>query len=266
MPDFAVSRRYFFFGSLLAGAVPAVGFGSQASLKALGYKPFNEKLNLAGVGVAAFADTPSGGDRQKLSGRVILTEKGKPSKERGLDLASGAVWFEPEGGAPHPPPVATRMRTFHKQFDPRLLVVPVGSTVAFPNGDPILHNVFSVSRGNAFDLGLVGAGKGKSANLREPGIVRVFCNVHHAMFAHVVVVDTPYAAQIAPDGSFELDGLPAGPGTLHVWQERADPLEQRIELPRTEPLEIRLEVTQPRVPPHLNKFGRSYYGDNAYDG
>jgi predicted dehydrogenase len=51
MPDFQVSRRHFFFGSLLAGAIPAAGFGSVASLKALGYKPLNEKLNLAAVGI-----------------------------------------------------------------------------------------------------------------------------------------------------------------------------------------------------------------------
>ena len=44
-----VSRRHFFFGALLAGAVPAGGYGSVPSLKALGYKPFNEKLNVAAI-------------------------------------------------------------------------------------------------------------------------------------------------------------------------------------------------------------------------
>ncbi len=45
-----VSRRYFFFGSLFAGAVPAAGFGSVASLRALGYKPYYDKLNIAAIG------------------------------------------------------------------------------------------------------------------------------------------------------------------------------------------------------------------------
>jgi predicted dehydrogenase len=45
------SRRHFFFGSLLAGAVPAAGFGSVPSLRALGYKPFYDKLNVAAIGV-----------------------------------------------------------------------------------------------------------------------------------------------------------------------------------------------------------------------
>jgi len=46
----AITRRYFFYGSLLAGAVPAVGFGSTPSLKSAGYKSPNEKLNFAAIG------------------------------------------------------------------------------------------------------------------------------------------------------------------------------------------------------------------------
>ncbi|MEX2299434.1 MAG: Gfo/Idh/MocA family oxidoreductase [Bryobacterales bacterium] len=45
-----ISRRYFFFGAVLAGAIPAGGFGSVPSLRALGYKPFYEKLNVAAIG------------------------------------------------------------------------------------------------------------------------------------------------------------------------------------------------------------------------
>ena len=45
------SRRYFFLGSLFAGAVPPGGFGSVPSLAALGYKSVNEKLNIACVGM-----------------------------------------------------------------------------------------------------------------------------------------------------------------------------------------------------------------------
>jgi hypothetical protein len=50
MSDNRFSRRHFFYGTLLAGAVPRGGFGSTPSLKALGYKSPNEKLNLAAIG------------------------------------------------------------------------------------------------------------------------------------------------------------------------------------------------------------------------
>jgi len=50
MSQDGVSRRHFFFGALLAGAVPVGGYGSVPSLKAMGYKPFYEKLNVAAIG------------------------------------------------------------------------------------------------------------------------------------------------------------------------------------------------------------------------
>lgn len=55
------SRRHFFFGSLLAGAVPAAGFGSSPSLKALGYKSPNEKLNIASIGAGGKANNDISG-------------------------------------------------------------------------------------------------------------------------------------------------------------------------------------------------------------
>src|SRR2546422_9637365 len=50
-----LSRRHFFFGSLMAGAVPAAGFGSVPSLKSMGYKSPNEKLNIASIGAGGKA-------------------------------------------------------------------------------------------------------------------------------------------------------------------------------------------------------------------
>jgi len=209
---------------------------------------------------------PVGG--AELAGRVRLTEKGKATADASADPRRAVVWYEPEAkpaGAGEPAaaplrPVAAEMLTVRKQFSPQVLVVPVGSTVRFPNQDPILHNVFSVSGGNAFDLGLVGAGKGKEAVFREAGVVRVFCNVHHAMFGHVVVVATPHFAQPGADGAFRLAGLPAGRGTLRFWHERGEVQSRAVTLPSAAPLELAIEITQPRVPPHRNKFGKSYSG------
>jgi plastocyanin len=208
----------------------------------------------------------------ELSGRVVLTDKGRATTDPTVDLRRAVVWFEPEVGTesktdprgeakgePQKPPVF-EMSTVRKQFLPQVLVVPVGAIVRFPNQDPILHNVFSVSGGNAFDLGLVGSGKGKEATFREAGVVRVFCNVHHAMFSHIVVVATPHYVQAGADGSFRFERLPAGRGTLKVWHERGDLQSRALTLPAAGPVELRVEITQPRVPPHKNKFGKSYTG------
>ena len=56
-----VTRRYFFYGSLLAGAVPLAGFGSEPSLKRLGYKSPNAKLNIASIGAGGKESAGGGG-------------------------------------------------------------------------------------------------------------------------------------------------------------------------------------------------------------
>jgi len=203
-----------------------------------------------------------------LTGRVVLTDKGRATTDPTVDPRRAVVWFEPDPRplAPTDPkpealqPVVAEMTTVRKQFLPQVLVVPVGSTVRFTNQDAILHNAFSVSGRNAFDSGLVGAGKVKEATFREAGVVRVFCNVHHAMFSHVVVVPTPYYVQPGADGAFRLERLPAGRGTLKVWHERGELQARALTLPSTAPVELSIEITQPRVPPHKNKFGKSYTG------
>jgi len=131
--------------------------------------------------------------------------------------------------------------------------------VRFPNQDPILHNVFSVSPGNSFDLGLYRQGPGKEQKLDQPGLVRVFCNVHHSMVAYILVLNTPYYTQPGPDGRFNLTGLPKGPGKLTVWHEQTDPWTIDVKLPQPGTVAARVEVVRPRIPPHLNKTGQSYF-------
>jgi hypothetical protein len=92
----------------------------------------------------------------------------------------------------------------------------------------------------------------------RPGVVRVFCNVHHSMVAYVVVLATRFFAVPDARGAFALAGLPAGDGTLTVWHERAEPSAVEVRVPAAAPLRVQLATTKPRVPPHLNTFGRSY--------
>jgi plastocyanin len=193
----------------------------------------------------------------ELTGRIELTGKGA----RGADPSAAVVWFDPAAGSAAPKPATFTVETRGKAFTPRVLAVPRGSKVRFPNRDPILHNAFSVSRGNAFDLGLVGQGPGAEATFGEPGLVRVFCNVHHGMVAYIVVLDTPHFAVPGADGRFHLPGVPAGRGRLTVWHEQAEELTRELTLPAASPLALAVEISRPRVPRHLNKLGKSYGRD-----
>lgn len=200
-----------------------------------------------------------GAGAAQLSGTVQLLAKGGKLVDRTADVRNAVVAYWPRGGVQGLATSRTfTMTTARKEFVPRVLAVPVGTSVQFPNQDPILHNVFSISGDNRFDLGLYRQGSGKAVTFKHPGLVRVFCNIHHSMVAYVRVLDTPFFA--APDaaGRFTLAGLPAGPGRLEVWHEQADDWSSEIAKPQAEPLSIRLEVTKPRVPPHLNKTGRAY--------
>jgi plastocyanin len=214
------------------------------------------------LAVLAFLALPVHAGADEIRGRVQLLAKGGKVPARGSDVRQAVVYFEPASPGPlRPPEAPLQMVTDHKAFVPRLLVVPKGSRVRFPNQDPILHNVFSVSSPNQFDLGLYRQGPGKEKRFEDAGLVRVFCNVHHDMVAYVLVVATPYYVSPNAAGEFVLTGLPRGPGKLTVWHEQADPWTQEIELPRkgTEPVVAGVEIVRPLIPSHLNKLGQSYF-------
>lgn len=145
-----------------------------------------------------------------------------------------------------------------KQFTPRVTAVEVGGQVRFPNQDPILHNAFSLSPGNEFDLGLYRGSDGETVDMTEPGLVRVYCNVHQDMVAYVWVLDSSFWTRPTADGRFELEGLPEGSGELTVWHERAEPVVKRLSAPPAEVFDVVLTLSKQRVPRHANKFGKRY--------
>ncbi len=216
--------------------------------------------------VASF--TPLGAE--ELRGRIELLAKGGKGPAKGSDVRQAIVYYEPAVASAGLGSAAGRaaektfeMVTRGKEFVPRVLAVERGSRVLFPNADPILHNVFSVSAGNSFDLGLYKKGPGREKTFENPGVVRVYCNVHQAMAAYILVVDTPHFVNPAEDGSFVLTGLPKGAGKLTVWHEQTEPWTISVQLPAgPAPITVRIEVTRPQVPSHLDKSGKSYFSSS----
>lgn len=194
-----------------------------------------------------------------LTGTVTLLAKGGKVQDRSADVTNAVVVYRPKT----PPRALQTNRSFQvatrkKEFTPRMLAVPLGSTVVFPNEDPILHNVFSVSGANKFDLGLYRKGPGKSWTFKSPGAVRVFCNVHHSMVSYIYVSDSPYFASPDAAGKFTLADVPDGAGTLEVWHEQTEGATRDVAASERGPLQIRLEVSRPRIPKHMNKLGKPY--------
>ena len=142
--------------------------------------------------------------------------------------ANVIVWAEPAGGAAplrKPQEMPTIIQR-NKTFLPHVLVVQSGSTVSFPNLDPLYHNVFSYSRAKRFDLGRYEQGKSKTVTFDEPGVIDVFCEIHENMHAYVLVVDTPWFTRAEPGGAFVLE-VPAGTYRVFAWtpDRRSEPVE-----------------------------------------
>ncbi len=180
-----------------------------------------------GVAVGLIALSASAGHAQvvsQVSGQVsILYGNNRPVR----DIGRAVVWLEAEQSAGVSPDTVPIIMT-GKAFRPSMVVVPVGSTVSFPNLDPFDHNVFSLAGDTQFDLGFYGRGVERSTTFSSAGIMRVYCNIHPRMSAVVLVRDNPYFTQPSGDGSFSIPNVPHGDYVLHAWHQRSGEYEQEV--------------------------------------
>ena len=213
-------------------------------------------------GVAALlfflaSPAPAAPKTQLVQGKVSFKEKSLFGES---DVqAKNAVVFvaQVDGPPPAPPRAHPKMLQKDKSFDPRLLVVTQGTLVDFENDDLVFHNVFSLSRGNEFDLGVYRRGVTKSVRFDHPGVVDVFCNIHPDMIASILVLQNAHYAKVAEDGSFKLE-VPKGKYELVAYWDRGVMERQPIEV-ADKPLTVDftlLDAGQNRH--HLNKYGQQY--------
>src|SRR5436305_5797695 len=174
--------------------------------------------------------------------------------------AETLVWVEPASGrALHVMPGTFQIVTRNKTLIPHVLAVPVGSTVAFPNDDPISHNLFSLSTNNAFDLGLYRKGAGKSQKFDAPGIVNVYCNVHPNMSAVIHVLATPYFTFADANGNFSFADVPPGRYEAVAWNEMGGSSRAPVDVgSAAPPLALLLDARGYKSMQHANKYGRTY--------
>lgn len=148
-----------------------------------------------------------------------------------------------EGGKlPPRPPISVVLNQQAARFDPELVVVPTGSTVQFPNLDPIFHNVFSLSKARKFDLGYYPQTQSRSVTFSDAGVVQVYCHIHANMYAAIVVTDSPWYAKPGAGGSFSFSNVPPGRYRLSVWHKIAGYRKQDVVVPETGGVEVNISV------------------------
>ncbi|MEZ4399669.1 MAG: hypothetical protein R3B06_06605 [Kofleriaceae bacterium] len=167
----------------------------------------------ADAAAAATPPPPPRPDRGSLTGTVTVA---------GAAGALTMVTLEPIDRTWRPrKPKQRIMEQRARQFSPRLMIIPVGSTVAFPNFDPIFHNVFSTSAPTPFDLGLFRQGEARTNTFDREGVLRLGCNIHANMGATIVVVGAPHYVIAGADGGFAFRSLAPGRYRLRAWSERS---------------------------------------------
>lgn len=155
-----------------------------------------------------------------------------------------AVWLEPTQAEPLEARRA-EMRQISRRLEPRLLIVPVGSTVSFPNMDPIFHNVFSLSHSSSFDLGYYPKGASRNVTFSSPGVVQIYCHIHSDMYGAIVVTPSRWYGKPSADGTFVFHDVGPGKYQLMVWMRSAGLKHKSISVPPTGNMKVNLSLPDP---------------------
>jgi plastocyanin len=212
-------------------------------------------VTLAGSRVIA---QDAGAGSATLSGKVSLM---LPPKVK-IDPGGSVVWIPGLNVSQSAANAnsALSVTSKDKRFEPRILAVSAGTRVTFPNLDSIYHNAFSLTPGNQFDVGLYRKGASRDVVLKNPGIVRVYCNIHPDMAASVVVVGGNAFAVVRADGGYRITGIPPGRHEVHIWSDVAG--EQVVPMNFASGQSVdwspSLDATKYQRVAHTNKHGKAY--------
>jgi plastocyanin len=168
--------------------------------------------------------------------RGTVVDLGKDAEQNPITYERSRVVVYLEGPAPSgksssvPPAVqpTVQIEQLNRRFVPNMVVVPVGSTVSFPNMDPIFHNIYSLSKPRSFDLCAYDKGQTRKVTFPRPGIVEIYCHLHPNMQATVVVTPSRWYAQPDRDGRYRIAGVPPGEYTVVAWHKTAGFFRQKV--------------------------------------
>lgn len=207
------------------------------------------------IGVCSHAENSVWGSIVLQSSEGIVQEDGSNIVVfiEGLDDRSRSLLLDREDSS------ARQISHKGMTYRPRVLPLVKNSTVDFLNDDRIFHNAFSLSKAKTFDLGIYAQGTSKYVTFGQPGLVRVYCNIHPDMISNILVLNNPFFTVTADDGSYRISDLPEGDYSLRVWSEYSEELRRPITVSANSQIEANFKVEQMRrFGDHLNKFGKLY--------
>jgi len=180
----------------------------------------------------------------------------------GRALPGAVVTVRPlDGSGRHAAPLRAVMDQVNRSFSPDLLVIPVGSTVEFPNSDSVSHQIYSFSPPKRFQLPLYRGKPYPPVHFDQPGVVTLGCNIHDEMLAYLLVTDAPWYGRTNEGGSWSTE-VPHGRYRVELWHPRirddeAD-LRRELTVGDADRAELTLRLSRPPQPAPLTNRPHSW--------
>jgi plastocyanin len=180
----------------------------------------------------------------------------------GKALKGAVVTAHPLDGTAHrPAPIKAVMDQVNRAFLPDLLVIPVGSTVVFPNTDSVSHQIYSFSPAKRFQLPLYRGTPYPPVHFDQAGVVTLGCNIHDEMVGYLVVTDAPYFGLTDAKGAWSSE-VARGRYRISIWHPRtresdAD-LERELTVGEADHAELTLRLVKALQPAPLGERPHSW--------
>jgi plastocyanin len=180
----------------------------------------------------------------------------------GRPLQGAVVTAYPLDGSPRKPaPIKAVMDQVNRAFQPDLMVIPVGSTVTFPNSDSVSHQIYSFSPAKRFQLPLYRGTPYPPVHFDQAGVVSLGCNIHDEMVGYLLVTDAPYYGRTDKAGAWTVE-LARGRYRISIWHPRlreseAD-LDRELTVGDADHAELTLRLTKTLQPAPLSDRPHSW--------
>ncbi len=213
------------------------GGGNGAGTQPSTAKPIDPSTVGAIKGVVLLEGTPPPRTEQPLPGECAQAAAGAVLTENVVaqdgKLANVFVWIKKGAEAWQPPPAQGEVTVDQHgcTYRPHVVGVRVGQPLTFVNSDQFLHNIHAVSNENdEFNVGMQVAERVTRTFDAPEVMLRMKCDVHAWMSAHIGIVPHPWFAVTAADGTFELAAVPPGDYVIEAWHEQYGTKEQTVKL------------------------------------
>lgn len=131
-----------------------------------------------------------------------------------------------------PEPEPAVMDQIGRQFVPKVLAVPAGTSVTFPNSDNIRHHVYSFSSAKPFEIKLYSGAAAEPVNFNKPGIVALGCNIHDQMIGYIYVYQNARVFITDQDGATH---VPDDTKAITLWHPELDIVQSKRETATLQP-------------------------------